>query len=139
MKEGWARDWGLYMASHLPVQPGSRLAMGLPPQDNPPIMKFLVPIPDELLYDDPPGHQEEEDTVPMPGQATRCVEVPATLDDLLETEEEERRWRVQREERWQHESLREEERILRDTEYLQSLVARTESRKRRMVVVTVRG
>ena len=130
LQEGWARDWGLRLAGFLPVQPGSRMAMGRGPLAEPPIMCFHRPIPDELLYSD---SEDNAPTLPMPG--TRCVEVPPTLDDLLETEEEEQRLRRLEEECREEEILREEARVARDTAYLSSLQEGTEGKRKRKVMV----
>ena len=133
--EGWARDWGIYMAKYLPVMPGSRLARGLGPLQDPPIMKFLVPVPDDLLFDrDMPASSADAPTLRLPGTGTRCIEVPATLDDLLETEEEERAMRRQQEDGLLQESLREEARVALDTAYLRTLDPER-GRKRPMMVV----
>ena len=133
LQEGWARDWGLHLAGFLPVQPGSRLAMGMGPLSSPPVMAFPRPIPDELLCDSP---EMDAPTQLLPGvRANRCVEVPPTIDDLLETEAEERRWAEQQEARWAHESQREEDRVARDTEYLRTLIEGPDRRKRRRVMV----
>ena len=133
LQEGWARDWGLHLAGFLPVQPGSRMAMGMGPLSNPPVMAFPRPIPDDLLWD---GAEMDEPTQLLPGVAAdRCVEVPPTIDEHLETEAEEQRWVEQRNARWAHESQREEERVARDTEYLRTMVEGPDRRKRRRVMV----
>ena len=123
------------MAKYLPVMPGSRLARGLGPLQDPPIMKFLVPVPDDLLFDrDVPASSADAPTLRLPGTGTRCIEVPATLDDLLETEEEERAMRQQQEDGLLQESLREEARVALDTAYLRTLDP-SRGRKRPMMVV----
>ena len=133
LQEGWARDWGLHLAGFLPVQPGSRLAMGMGPLSNPPVMAFPRPIPDDLLWDSPGA---DAPTQLLPGvAANRCLEVPPTIDELLETEAEERRMVELQEARWAHESQREEDRVARDTECLRSLVESPDRRKRRRVMV----
>ena len=107
--------------------------MGMGPLANPPVMAFARPIPDELLMDSP---EVDEPTQPLPGAGfSRCAEVPPTIDDLLETEAEERQWMEQQEARWAHESQREEDRVERDTEYVRSLIEGPARRKRRRVMV----
>ena len=135
LQEGWSRDWGLSLAGFLPVQPGSRLAMGLPPLQEPPIMNFLVPIPDARLHDrDLPDNPDEADTLPLPGQ---LEDAQVSVDELLEIEEEERQWRKMQEDRWAHEEQLEDERVTRDTTYLRSLAPSDRGCKRGREVLVV--
>ena len=50
-RKGGPETGDCILAGFLPVQTGSRMAMGMGPLSNPPVMAFPRPIPDDLLWD----------------------------------------------------------------------------------------